>query len=126
MIERCYDEKFQIRNPTYIGCTVCDEWHNFQNFAIWMSNQDHEGKQLDKDINSKSDKRYGPDTCLFVSCQENNQKAHSKMYTFVSPLGVVTEIYNLRDFCRENELQPPSMVAVNNGKRNHHKGWTKH
>lgn len=35
MISRCYNNKFIEKNPTYKGCIVCDEWHNFQNFAKW-------------------------------------------------------------------------------------------
>lgn len=35
MIERCYSKKFQDKHKNYINHTVCDEWHNFQNFAEW-------------------------------------------------------------------------------------------
>lgn len=35
MLNRCYNEVNQLSHPTYIGCTVCDEWHNFQIFAEW-------------------------------------------------------------------------------------------
>jgi hypothetical protein len=33
MIRRCYSKRVQRLQPTYIGCTVTPEWHNFQNFA---------------------------------------------------------------------------------------------
>lgn len=33
MIERCYHKKSSKQYPAYYAiCTVCDEWHNFQNF----------------------------------------------------------------------------------------------
>ena len=32
MLERCYSEKFQEKNPTYRGCSVCEEWLTFSNF----------------------------------------------------------------------------------------------
>lgn len=35
MLKRCYDKKIHIKQPTYANCTVCAEWHNFQNFALW-------------------------------------------------------------------------------------------
>jgi len=35
MLQRCYDVKFKINLPTYIGCSVCGEWLNFQTFAEW-------------------------------------------------------------------------------------------
>nr|DAJ41339.1 MAG TPA: hypothetical protein [Caudoviricetes sp.] len=71
MLERCYDEKYQKRQPTYKDCTVCEEWHNFQNFAEWYYNNYYkiEGQQmnLDKDILIKGNKVYSPETCIFVS-----------------------------------------------------------
>jgi len=70
MLERCYYVKFQKIQPTYIGCTVCEEWHNFQNFAKWYDNNYYEieGQKmaLDKDILIKGNKVYSPDTCVFV------------------------------------------------------------
>ena len=70
MLERCYDPKYSIKNNTYIDCTVCDEWHNFQNFAEWYDNNyyeiDNEKMCLDKDILIKGNKIYSPDTCVFV------------------------------------------------------------
>ena len=48
MIERCYYDKNKDLHPAYFDkCTVCEEWHNFQTFAIGMyyvENQD--GKWL--------------------------------------------------------------------------------
>jgi len=70
MINRCYDEYTHKRQPTYIGCTVCNEWHNFQNFAEWyLDNHPNDGikYQLDKDIKTKGNKIYSPETCTFVT-----------------------------------------------------------
>jgi len=66
MMERCYDEKYLERKPTYRGCSVCDEWHNFQNFADWYETHAIDGYQLDKDIKVKGNKIYNPLNCLFV------------------------------------------------------------
>ena len=70
MIERCYDNMCQIKKPTYKDCSVCNEWHNFQNFAEWYDNNYYEipGEMMsiDKDILIKGNKVYGPDTCIFV------------------------------------------------------------
>lgn len=33
MFNRCFDEKYQEKQPTYIGCSVSEEFWNFQNFA---------------------------------------------------------------------------------------------
>lgn len=67
MLKRCYCEKYQKLQKTYIGCSVCDEWLYFTNFRNWMITQDWEGKQLDKDVLVQGNKIYGPDTCIFVS-----------------------------------------------------------
>lgn len=68
MIRRCYYERELLRYPTYRGCSVCPEWHNFQVFAEWYFNQPFSmtGYHLDKDILVKDNKVYSPDTCSFV------------------------------------------------------------
>jgi len=71
MIRRSYDAKFQGRNLTYIGCSVCEEWRYFSKFKEWMKSQDWQGKQLDKDILIEGNKLYSPDTCAFISAATN-------------------------------------------------------
>lgn len=69
MLKRCYEPAFHERNPTYIGCSVCPEWHNFQIFSKWLQSQSLWGKEkvdLDKDLLVKGNKVYGPDTCLLI------------------------------------------------------------
>lgn len=70
MLQRCYNEKFHERNPTYKDCEADEKWHNFQNFAEWYYNNYYEieGERmcLDKDILVKHNKIYSPDTCIFV------------------------------------------------------------
>lgn len=71
MLERCYSAKYQLRCPTYIGCSVVQEWHSFSAFRAWMLSQDHKGRQLDKDILVPGNRVYGPGTCVFVSPELN-------------------------------------------------------
>lgn len=68
MMKRCYGDATQVSRPTYIGCTVADEWHNFQNFADWYTNQQFYGKgyHLDKDVLVKGNKVYSPETCCLI------------------------------------------------------------
>ena len=124
MMSRCYDASTQARYPTYKGCTVAKEWHNFQIFAEWFEANYIEGYQLDKDIIGNG-KLYSPETCLFVTHAENSIEATAKHYVFTSPEGKQVEIYNLAKFCRDNNLNPGSMGQVNRGSRKQHKGWTK-
>lgn len=71
MLTRCYSSKFLQKNPTYKGCSVCQEWLTFSNFKAWMETQDWEGKQLDKDILLINNKIYSPETCVFVEQKVN-------------------------------------------------------
>lgn len=71
MFTRCYGENHLLRNPTYEGCSVDQDWHLFSNFLKWMEEQDWVGKQLDKDILVEGNKVYGGDTCIFVDSNIN-------------------------------------------------------
>ena len=123
MHQRCYDHKLHDKYPTYIGCFVCEEWHDFQIFSEWFELNYKDGLHLDKDIKVKGNKVYSPSTCLFVSHAENVVAASAKHYTFLSPLGELTKTYNLSEFCRKHNLQASKMAAVNLGKRKSHKKW---
>lgn len=72
MLERCYSEKFKAKQPTYTGCSVCDDWLTFSNFKRWMEKQDWQGKELDKDILFNGNKIYSPETCVFLDSVTNN------------------------------------------------------
>ncbi|AUR96770.1 hypothetical protein NVP1232O_36 [Vibrio phage 1.232.O._10N.261.51.E11] len=128
MFRRCYSKKYQEQKPTYIGCAVHPDWHNFQTFAKWYHGNYPTGDQdyeLDKDILVDGNKVYSPNTCMFVTSEDNTIKAHAKSYAFLSPDGVFTEVYNLRKFCMDNSLHDGCMCKVHLGKAKQHKGWTK-
>ena len=72
MLSRCYSTKYQVRHPTYRGCSVSDEWLTFSVFKNWMEKQDWQDKQLDKDLLLEGNKVYGAETCVFVSGMVNN------------------------------------------------------
>lgn len=100
MIERCYSKKFQLKRPTYIGCTVVKEWLSFMNFREWMITQDWEGKYLDKDIIYPGNKIYGPDTCVFISSKVNNLLGERKLAIGKNLRGVGTAVRTKRYFAR--------------------------
>jgi len=70
MYVRCYDKTELEKHLTYVGCSVCEEWHNFQNFIKWYHENiyeiENEKMCLDKDILLKGNKVYSPETCIFV------------------------------------------------------------
>ena len=128
MLERCYSKKLHKKYPTYIGCTVHPDWHNFQTFAKWYQDNYPVGGdkyQLDKDLLVEGNKVYSKDTCMFVTGAENMIKAHAKSYTLINPEGEEVEIYNMTKFCRHNNLSRVAMCHVNSGKQSSHKSWTK-
>lgn len=89
MIERCYDEKFQSRHKSYIGCSVCSEWLNFQSFARWYESQNAPmGWHIDKDIRFKGNKVYSPETCGLVPPEVNKMFVCQKHTKHDLPLGV--------------------------------------
>lgn len=128
MLERCYSEKLQSNFPTYKGCSVCEEWHNFQKFAEWFEDNLPKGLvrySLDKDIKYEGNKVYSPDTCLIVTIEDNSSKSSSRNHSFISPSGEQVEIYNLKSFCKKMGLNRQCMHNVSSGLSKNHKGWTK-
>lgn len=64
---------------SYLHVSLCEPWHNFQNFAEWAveqvgySNKDAKGRAwcLDKDILLEGNSIYSPETCVFVPNEVN-------------------------------------------------------
>lgn len=71
MLARCYSTKYQASYPTYIGCSVCDEWLYYPTFKSWFDKNYVGGWHLDKDLLLAGNKEYAPDTCVFVPQQIN-------------------------------------------------------
>lgn len=88
MLQRCYSEKQQIKQPTYVGCFIDKRWHNFQVFAKWFEENYKEGFALDKDILFKGNKIYSPETCCFVPQELNNLIIKNDKRRGKYPLGV--------------------------------------
>lgn len=88
MLRRCYDKEHQATYSTYIGCSVCPTWHNFQTFASWFTKRYKGGYHLDKDILTKGNKVYSPTTCVVVP-RAINLAVHSRVKGDTDlPLGV--------------------------------------
>lgn len=73
IIRRGYDKQTKIKRPKYLGCSVCDEWHNFQNFKKWYDENYYEinGERMciDKDIITKDNKIYSPKACILYQIE---------------------------------------------------------
>jgi len=94
MLQRCYSSVQQSKRPSYIGCSVVEEWYKLSNFRIWYDENNVDGWNLDKDLLFPKNKIYSPDTCVFVPTNINS------LFTFTTknrgelPLGV---FYHKRD-----------------------------
>lgn len=91
MLRRCYSKKQQDRQPTYQGCTVSENFKNFQFFAEWCNNQigfGRKGWALDKDILVKGNKVYSETTCCFVPRPLNGLFTLTKKLRGLYPIGV--------------------------------------
>jgi hypothetical protein len=75
ILRRCFDLKYQGKQPTYKNCTVCDEWKYLSNFIKWVDSQPNTDWQIcepDKDFLVQGNKHYSPDTVVFVSSKANS------------------------------------------------------
>lgn len=88
VITRCYSPTFHKDNPTYVGCTVCEEWLILSNFKKWYDKNYIEGYQLDKDILVEGNKVYSPETCVYVTPQLNSLFLSCSRVRGVYPQGV--------------------------------------
>ncbi|AZU98973.1 putative AP2 domain-containing protein/putative DNA-binding protein [Bacillus phage pW2] len=93
MIKRCYDERFHDKkHRVYVDCEVCEEWHNFQNFAEWFHHNYYEifGEMmaLDKDILVKGNKIYSPETCVYTPQKINTLFTRNNSNRGDCPIGV--------------------------------------
>jgi hypothetical protein len=110
LFSRCYGESELLKRPRYKDCTICEEWHNFQNFAEWFDNNyyeiDNEKMCLDKDILVKGNKVYSPDTCIFVPDRINCLFVKSNNVRGDYPIGVSKSrnTTNKHFLCRCNTL----------------------
>ena len=91
LLNRCYAPKAQEKRPTYIGCSVSENFKDCSYFHDWCQNQtgfDQESFHLDKDLIFKGNKLYSENTCLFLPRELNNLLTSSKAARSSLPLGI--------------------------------------
>lgn len=123
MIKRCYDKSLKEKFSSYYeDCIVCNEWHNYQNFAEWFNDNFYqvgtERMHIDKDILIAGNKVYGPETCIIVPQglnmlfmnRPNNRglpNGISKQYN-----GMYLAIYNHKELGKYNTIKEAYDVYV--------------
>ena len=91
MLERCYSKSFLEKWPTYIGCTVSDNFKYYHLFHAWCQIQvgfGKEGYHLDKDLLIKGNKLYSEDTCVFIPKSLNYILLKTAASRGLLPIGV--------------------------------------
>jgi hypothetical protein len=90
MFRRTLLDAHKPRNSSYTDVQICEEWHNFQNFAEWMSSQVilDSSWHLDKDLLVKGSKIYSPETCVFLPPEVNMFFTKRKSKRGDYPIGV--------------------------------------
>lgn len=95
LLDRCFNEIEKIKYPTYKEATCCEEWLLYENFYEWVQSQPNYDKWLngkrwaiDKDILTKGNKVYSPDTCCLVPYNINNLFVKGEAARGDMPIGV--------------------------------------
>ena len=88
MLRRCYSNKLQKKFPTYVGCSVCDEWLSLSTFKVWFDINYQDGMALDKDILIKGNRVYCPEACSFIPRYINNLLTDAGAIRGDYPLGI--------------------------------------
>tara|TARA_R110000822_G_scaffold254332_3_gene380642 strand:+ start:6576 stop:7337 length:762 start_codon:yes stop_codon:yes gene_type:complete len=125
MLRRCYCKKTLNTQSAYSNVTVCDEWHDFQNFATWFYSNYIDGFDLDKDLLSGDLKIYSPETCCFLSPEQNSLLAQGcigKNYT-IKKGDLVFKFYSINKAAKELGLCNKNLSSLINGRSKSYKGW---
>lgn len=135
MMQRCYNENHHsYKWYGAEGVTVCEEWQTLDGFLETVDTVEgwdedkykRETMHLDKDLKVPGNKVYSPETCMFVSPDENRaptHEVHMKDCEAISPSGKKYVFRNKEAFCREHGLNPSNVYFCLIGKQSNHKGW---
>jgi len=91
LLHRCYSELYHRKRPTYIGCSVSENFKSYSYFFDWCQSQlgfGQEGYQLDKDLLLKGNQTYSEGLCVFVPSELNVLLINLKNIRGRFPIGV--------------------------------------
>lgn len=127
MLRRCCSVKTKQKNPTYIDCSVCEEWLTFSEFRQWMKSQDYVNKHLDKDILCQGNKLYSPATCVFVDVKVNSFVIESNAIRGKYMIGVSWHKTSgkFRSYCKDGSGKQKHLGLFNT-EIEAHKAWLRY
>lgn len=106
LLKRCYNPKYQQEKPTYVGCSVSENFKSYSYFHEWVQKQIGFGLDnfhLDKDLLLRGNKVYSEDTCLFLPMELNALLLSSKATRGGLPIGVSIRRGKFLAQCRTNK-----------------------
>lgn len=103
MMDRCYG---QNKTETYQDASVCDKWHDFEQFHLWHKkhNDPTVSLQLDKDLIVSGNKHYSPATCVLVPRELNMLVVIPRVEKQKHLPGVIKTQYNYGAVCNGERL----------------------
>ena len=102
MLKRCYSKPYLEKQPTYMGCSVSDNFKYYHLFHAWCQTQigfGKDGYQLDKDLLIKGNKLYSEDTCVFIPSVLNLLLTKAAAGRGLLPIGVSKNGKGFRAMC---------------------------
>ena len=97
MLKRCYSDRYQKKQPTYIGCEASENFKYYEYFYEWCHEQigfNNECWHLDKDLLVKGNKVYSESTCVFIPSEINTMLVKSDKKRGEHLIGVCWHITN--------------------------------
>lgn len=132
ILTRSFNLKYQGKYPTYIGCTVAEEWRYLSDFIKWVDsqpNRDWSTCEPDKDFLYENNKHYSPETVVFIPKELNkftNTRGNARGECMI---GVIYTPYrgdkNSYTACCRNPFNPKSSshVGLFSTELEAHKAW---
>lgn len=107
MLDRAYSIKYHKVCPTYIGCSVSDNFKSYSYFFKWCQVQIGFGSidyHLDKDLLSRGNKDYNENTCIFIPREVNLMLRTNKANRGLLPIGVTKKRNKFHSACNKKSL----------------------
>ena len=121
MLRRCFDIKKKEKQPTYKDATCCDEWLYYENFYDWLHSQSNFNKwydgdkwAVDKDILTKGNKVYSPETCCLVAQNVNCLFTKRDFDRGGLPIGVVKHYKAFQSYCCNPFIREQKLLGTYN------------
>lgn len=126
IFRRAHCQKLHVKRPSYIGVTVCKEWHSLSNFYAWWEVNQVQGFEIDKDILTDS-RQYGPDTCIFIPQWLNCFITDSRAARGEFPIGVYFhgQIKRFSAQCRSIDLGRQEYLGMFDCPQVAYRAWLK-